>query len=77
MTARDFRYALTIIGMGARSLAAHLDISRRTVERWAADELDVEPRVAAWLAELVREIRVNRVDAEEALAACPRPEGWE
>ena len=77
MTARDFRYALTIIGMGGRTLAAHLDISRRTVERWAADELDVEPRVAAWLAVLVREIRVNRVAAEDAIAARPLPDGWE
>ena len=77
MTARDFRYALTIIGMGGRTLAAHLDISRRTVERWAADELDVEPRVAAWLAVLVREIRVNRVAAEDAIAARPLPDDWE
>jgi DNA-binding transcriptional regulator YdaS (Cro superfamily) len=76
VTAREFRYTLTIIGCGGRTLARWLGISPRTVERWAAGDLEVEPRVAAWLADLVHEIRVNRIAAEVALAAMPLPENW-
>lgn len=74
MDAREFRAALTMLGWGERSLATRLQVNRRTVERWAAGEIEIEPRVARWLAELTGQVEHDRA---AAVAAHPLPEGWE
>ena len=74
MTPEKFRAALTVLGWGERSLATRLQVNRRTVERWAAGEIEVEARVAGWLAGLAGQVADDRA---AAIAARPLPDGWE